>query len=213
MKIARVLYPVTVLGPGKRIGIWVAGCSRRCPGCANPELWEAKQEQEISVESLVKAVDALMETRQGEVDGFTISGGEPFEQPEELLRLVDSLRERSSDILIFSGYTREALQQNTAAEQVLNRIAVLVDGSYEEENNRGEILRGSANQQIWYQQEEVREQYETYIRAHEGQLLVENFRVGDGVIAVGIHKKDFQAKLTEQLRKRQIVTQDDAKKI
>lgn len=40
MYIARILYPVEVLGPGKRIGIWFCGCPRRCEGCSNPELWE-----------------------------------------------------------------------------------------------------------------------------------------------------------------------------
>ena len=38
MRIGRILYPIKALGPGTRIGIWVQGCPRECPGCANPEL-------------------------------------------------------------------------------------------------------------------------------------------------------------------------------
>ena len=47
MNVARILYPVKVLGPGKRIGIWLCGCDRECFGCSNPELWEPKPEYEL----------------------------------------------------------------------------------------------------------------------------------------------------------------------
>lgn len=40
MYIARILYPVKVLGPGERIGIWMDGCEHGCIGCSNPELWD-----------------------------------------------------------------------------------------------------------------------------------------------------------------------------
>ena len=40
MYLDRILYPVTALGPGKRIAIWVSGCERHCNHCANPELWK-----------------------------------------------------------------------------------------------------------------------------------------------------------------------------
>ena len=37
--ISRIHYPVTTLGPGKRIGIWMQGCSIRCPGCISADTW------------------------------------------------------------------------------------------------------------------------------------------------------------------------------
>ena len=45
MYLDRILYPVTSLGPGKRLCIWVSGCNARCEGCANPELWTQRPEQ------------------------------------------------------------------------------------------------------------------------------------------------------------------------
>lgn len=36
MYVAGILYPVEVLGPGKRIGIWFSGCLSKCKGCSNP---------------------------------------------------------------------------------------------------------------------------------------------------------------------------------
>ena len=42
LSIARIYYPVKTLGPGNRIGIWTAGCPRRCSGCISPELQHAE---------------------------------------------------------------------------------------------------------------------------------------------------------------------------
>ena len=199
-----MLYPVTVLGPGKRIAIWVAGCGRKCEGCANPELWEAGADKEIGLQDFSRAIDALTESVNGEVDGFTISGGEPFDQPEELLELVNHLCTISDDILIFTGYTKEELQAEQTASCILEKVAVLVDGPYIQEQNAGEILRGSRNQVITYRDAQVREKYEAYQKAYEGQHPVENFRVRDGVVSVGIHKKDFKEELEKKLREKQI---------
>ena len=50
MYIARILYPVKVLGPGNRIGIWFAGCHHRCKGCSNPELWKVDEKYFVTIQ-------------------------------------------------------------------------------------------------------------------------------------------------------------------
>ena len=59
MNIARILYPVEVLGPGKRIGIWVCGCNRRCKGCSNPELWDQKPEYEVTHDEVMDLIKRI----------------------------------------------------------------------------------------------------------------------------------------------------------
>ena len=149
MNVARILYPVQVLGPGKRVGIWVAGCARKCKGCSNPELWKQKPEYEISVWQLVSLIKNL--SRDYEVDGFTISGGEPMNQAIELDRLIGHLSGISSDILIYTGYTIEELKKRhePATDAVLDQVAVLVDGEYIEDLNNNTFLRGSSNQRVY----------------------------------------------------------------
>ena len=205
MKIARILYPVTVLGPGKRIGIWTLGCDRRCKGCANPELWQASQDQEIDIQNLLYSIDTLRADSSRRVDGITISGGEPFSQREELLLLINEVSKWCDDILIFTGFLKEELMEDEIARQILSKIQVLVDGAYIEDKNEGEILRGSSNQRIFYQSETIMKKYDDYEELHRGKHLVENFRVNGGVIAVGIHKKDFKDELEKALKKRKIV--------
>ena len=38
MQVDRLLFPVTALGPGNRLAMWMIGCHKRCKKCANPEL-------------------------------------------------------------------------------------------------------------------------------------------------------------------------------
>ena len=181
MYLDRVLYPVTALGPGQRIGIWMAGCGRRCPGCANPELWERHLEQRIDAEKLAAYVNQLYDRQ---IDGITISGGEPFDQAKELAKFITYLEKRT-EILVFTGYTMEYLKKRKKYREFLNRVDVLIDGPYMEELNDGALaLRGSTNQRIHYLNDKVREKYEAYLS--EGRKI-ENFIYDYKTISVGIH--------------------------
>ena len=73
MYIARILYPVKVLGPGNRIGIWFVGCHHRCKGCSNPELWKVDEKYFITIDQVEKLIRTV--AAENEIDGFTITGG------------------------------------------------------------------------------------------------------------------------------------------
>ena len=187
MNVARILYPVEVLGPGKRVGIWVCGCRRGCGGCSNPELWEQKPEYEVSINEISGLIGRIAESH--EIDGFTISGGEPMHQALELVRLIEELKRYSEDILIYTGYRIEELQERSDAVAVLGQAAVLIDGEYLEEENTDVLLRGSENQRIHILNDDLREKYESYLATAHNQI--QNFTTRDGVVSVGIHKKGF----------------------
>lgn len=194
MKVARILYPIHSLGPGKRLCIWVCGCERRCFRCANPELQYADPEKEIDLRLLLD----LITPQLCEADGVTISGGEPFDQVEELSQLVDAVRVYTTDILIFTGYTRTALEKRDdfATNHVLESIAVLIDGEYIDQQNNGEALRGSSNQQIHYLSEKYRESYEPYLQAGR---MVQNVATSSGVFSIGIHSRGFLPELHKRV--------------
>ena len=46
-------YPVTVLGPGQRIGIWFQGCRIHCPGCVSQDTWAADPGKRMPLHELV----------------------------------------------------------------------------------------------------------------------------------------------------------------
>lgn len=189
MNVARILYPVEVLGPGKRLGIWVCGCRRGCKGCSNPELWVQKPEYEVTVEDLMSLVRRISDSHK--VDGFTISGGEPMDQPEGLSQLITQLSAYSKDILIYTGYRIDELKkrEDPATNIILSRAAVLIDGEYREEENIDVLLRGSSNQRIHILIPEMAEGYEKYLASAHNQI--QNFTTLNGVVSVGIHRKGF----------------------
>ncbi len=191
MYIARILYPVEVLGPGKRIGIWFCGCPHRCPGCSNPELWDIQERYLTSVSTVIDMIRHVANTYP--VDGFTITGGEPFFQGKELLALTCELSKISDDILAYSGYKIEKIPPH-----YLEHISVLIDGPYIEAQNCGIAMRGSLNQQIHILQEHHRHKYEAYIGCTTNQI--QNFSTTDGTISVGIHQPGFMDALDSMVK-------------
>ncbi len=127
-------------GPGTRAVLWVQGCTLGCPGCFNPATWPAAGGEEREVEELAR------EIRAAAVDGVTVSGGEPFEQPEALLALVTALA--GTSIIVFSGFTRGEIERQPLGPAILERIDVLVDGRYVDKRRVARGLRGSANQVV-----------------------------------------------------------------
>lgn len=200
MLIDQLLYPVETLGPGKRIALWVVGCGHRCKGCSNPELWQANGQSPVTPKELFLAIVQIAEEHP--VDGVTITGGEPFDQTEELLELVTFLQLLTPDILIFSGYLHEQLLGRATAVAVMERIAVLVDGPYKEELNLGLPLRGSSNQRILLFDKDLKEPYETYLATTEKRI--QNFYFDDQAVSVGIHNIGFETDLNDVLKEMKV---------
>ncbi len=179
LSIARIYYPVKTLGPGNRIGIWTAGCPRRCSGCISPELQRAEAGREMTAEEILRLLAAITDP----VDGITISGGEPFARPEPLSRLMRALAKRWEDILIFTGYTYEQLLAQNSAEvkTVLSLCAVLIDGPYIAQRNDGIGLRGSSNQRI-----HVFRDPEKYAGLAHAPRQLQNILFDDKIVTIGI---------------------------
>lgn len=189
MNLARILYPVQVLGPGNRIGLWLCGCNRACKGCSNPELWVQREDLEINVQDVVSLIRKITDSHK--VDGFTISGGEPFLQSDELLMLLSYLTPISTDILIYTGYRLEELRElnSKSINGILDSAAVIIDGAYSEDLNNDSVLRGSSNQQIHIVNPDYEDAYRQYLANTQNQI--QNFTTVDGVVSVGIHRKTF----------------------
>lgn len=190
MYVARVLYPIEVLGPGKRIGIWFCGCPRRCKGCSNSELWTFQERYRTTPEQIYSLVSRI--AAEYPVDGFTITGGDPMYQPEELQSLIGLIKHISQDILVYTGYKIDELTSD-----MIRGISVLIDGEYIESRNNNSIIRGSDNQKVHILDDQYREKYVSYLISAENQI--QNFMTSDGIVSVGIHKPRFMDELAKAL--------------
>ncbi len=137
-------FPVTTLGYGHRIGIWTQGCSIRCPGCISRDTWESESSSEIQIGALLLAIGPWL----GLADGITISGGEPFDQPEALAALLKLLRGGfAGDILVYSGFPHERLFARHS--ETIKLVDVLITEPFDSSAGQTLTLRGSDNQRIF----------------------------------------------------------------
>lgn len=141
MFIDRLYFPVTTLGPGERIAVWTCGCTKHCPGCANPELWEARADAAIAPARLAAILNDLA-ARTG-AHRITFTGGDPLEQTDDLTQVLTAIRPAFDDILVYTGCILEELPS------LPGEIDALIDGPYIEALNDGACaLRGSTNQRV-----------------------------------------------------------------
>lgn len=146
LRLNRVLAPVFNLGPGRRIGVWVQGCTLGCEGCISPTLWPAHKGSLVDVSRLLDTLDTV----DSAATGITITGGEPFEQYEGLLALASGFkRVRGGDVLVYSGYRLEELEGLYPQREFLHCIDWLIDGRYEASSPSSDGVRGSTNQRVW----------------------------------------------------------------
>ena len=194
MYIARILYPINVLGPGNRIGIWFNGCNHRCPGCSNPELWTTQERYKTTLETLLKLIHRVCENNH--VDGFTLTGGDPFAQPDALRQLLPELTKITPDMLVYTCFEYEEVLSRYP--ELVSQIVVRIDGKYIQERNTGAVLRGSDNQNIIILSNDLADKYEEYLSTAQNEI--QNFTALDGVISVGIHRPGYEDQVDTLLR-------------
>src|SRR5271157_1358578 len=129
-------------GPGLRAVLWVQGCSLACPGCFNPQTHTSIAGENWPISSLKDKILA----RRDDLEGFTISGGEPLQQRPALQALLKRIKQETAlSVLLFSGYTWTEIQKMRKIAGLLDYVDVLIAGRYEASQRLASSLIGSAN--------------------------------------------------------------------
>lgn len=150
LRLNRIAAPVSNLGFGRRIAVWVQGCRIGCPGCISPHTWDAGEGETVAVRDIIEMIGHL-EERRGPFDGLTVTGGEPLEQAESVGALLAALREvgwlgdGARDALIYSGFPRSVIERDAAALLLL--ADAIIAGPFVG-RLAGDAIRGSSNQEV-----------------------------------------------------------------
>lgn len=163
------LVNVETLGPGKRMVLWFAGCSKDCPGCCAPKLQSTTDASECDPVELANFVNSKM--KEYKLNGLTLSGGDPLEQDSEALELFLKHIE-TRDILLYTGYDLNEVKELPIYETLKRNIAVLKCGKYIKALDDNNILKGSSNQTITYFKEEYKKVYKSYISSQNRGLQI-----------------------------------------
>ena len=186
-----------VLGPGLRYVFWVQGCKKRCVGCINPAGRPLnKNGYFISAEELFQEISSTPK-----LTGITISGGEPFLQADEIVKLIRLIKAQTNlDIMMYSGYTLDELRswQNSAVEEILSNIDLLIDGEYIEKYNNNTLYRGSDNQIIHYMSNKYLP-FKDKIEAAHNRSVEFICRDNDELFLVGLPAKNFQKEFINKI--------------
>lgn len=146
IQLAGIARESIVDGPGLRYTVFVQGCPHGCPGCHNPGTHDFAGGTAYELDFVAEDI-----RQQRLIAGVTFSGGEPFCQAEALCTLWDSIDDGRLDLIVYTGYTFEALlaEQNPARMALLARSRYLIDGSYiAAQRDLTLPFRGSKNQRI-----------------------------------------------------------------
>lgn len=196
MLIRRIFYPVSTLGPNKRLGIWTMGCIHGCLGCIAKDTWDFDLKRSVSVSDILDL--AYDYYSKNHCKSVTISGGDPFFQADLTELLIGLKKMGYEDILVYTGFTLETIQANPLYQTSLDYIDVLIDGLYVDSLNDNLPLRGSSNQRIIFLNQTLMSIYEPMIK---GVRTIDYITHGDYIDIYGIVPKGYQSKI-EALKKK-----------
>ena len=138
-------------GVGIRTSVFVSGCSNKCKGCFNQELWDKDYGQEFTDETIKEILDSIDKPY---IDGLSILGGDPLEyyNLEMVDKLIVEFRKRfgfNKSIWMWTGYLLEDIINDDRRWEVVRKLDYLVDGPFVQRKKNLKLkYRGSGNQRI-----------------------------------------------------------------
>jgi anaerobic ribonucleoside-triphosphate reductase activating protein len=191
LRVATIVDDTEAEGPGRRFALWVQGCTIRCPGCCNPEMFVADRGTVTTIDELAGRLD-----RAGPgIEGVSILGGEPFEQAGGCAAFARAARAQGKTVMVYSGYTLAEIRARPDSSELLAACDLLVDGRYDRERPEpppplGRRWIGSTNQGVHYltaaySAEDPQMHTANTVEVHwrDGQLLINGWPAGAAALA------------------------------
>lgn len=146
VRLAADIQPDSILdGSGIRTVIWFQGCLHNCEGCQNPETHDMNSGMVVDIDDIKMKLKNLKYQ-----SGITLSGGDPFFQPEAALEIAKFAKSIGLNVWTYTGFTFEALLNGDKKRRdLLEYVDVLVDGKFMlNKKSLNCKFRGSTNQRL-----------------------------------------------------------------
>ena len=107
IRIAGLVNDSIVDGPGFRLTVFTQGCPHNCEGCHNPETHDFDGG---SVKDTAEIIKIMQDNPL--LDGVTLSGGDPFCQPEPCIEIARAAHKLGLSVWAYSGWTFEEIMDD-----------------------------------------------------------------------------------------------------
>ena len=198
LRVATISDDTEAEGPGRRLALWVQGCTIRCAGCCNPEMFARDGGSAMTLDAITERLRAA---KAKGIEGISVLGGEPFEQAAGVAAVARAARGLGLTVMVYSGYRLAELRDRADAAPLLAEIDLLVDGRYDRDQPEpappvGRRWLGSTNQQIHYftaayHPEDPRLHEANTVEFHwsKGQLIVNGWPAGADALKYLLRKR------------------------
>jgi anaerobic ribonucleoside-triphosphate reductase activating protein len=183
MKINKIIRDSRANGPGIRYVLWTQGCDICCNGCSNKDTWDPELGTEMPVKDIIEDI------KNQQINGLTITCGEPLLQFPEVLELLKCIYPKYN-VLLTSGHTMDVIK--TKFSEILQYVDILISGPYISSlHNSGPTWRGSTNQIVHFLTERSKNlENSEYIGAEirvskDGNALITGFNIDDNILRGG----------------------------
>lgn len=139
-------------GPGVRTVIYLSGCTLKCKGCFNYELWDFDAGAPVTDEVIQKLIKSL---EPEYIQGLSILGGEPMDpkNQETTLMLAKAIKDAygdKKDVWVWTGYVLgESLPSTSFTKDIFKYVDVIIDGPFKMELQDATLpYSGSKNQRV-----------------------------------------------------------------
>lgn len=164
-------------GPGVRSVVWVQGCNLGCAGCFNPETHDAHAS--ITPEATTAIASWVLENN---VDGLTVSGGEPLQQLDGVLELGQLVRATGKSVVVLTGFTTKQVLNRAPRETLAKAFDVVIAGPYLASHHSASGLRGSSNKEFLFLTD--RYDLESFVKTPDAEVIIDS---EGGIIVTGVN--------------------------
>lgn len=133
-------------GPGKRMAIYLQGCTFNCAYCINPETHSIEGGTLMIIEKIYEMIRNAAETYK--IEGITFTGGEPLLQVEGVIKVANFARSLNLNVIISTGFEYEEIEASESLWRIYQYADVISAGRYHHEEHLGSPIVGSKNKAL-----------------------------------------------------------------